>query len=713
MLASYQKPLRAAFLIVSLLGLGLAAGAQSAGSSTSVTGVVLDPTGAVVPGVSVEIHNPVSGFARTAITNATGNFYIPNVPFNPYHLSATGKGFAAYSQDIDVRSVVPVAVNISLKVGTSETVTVEAGAADLLENDPTFHTDVDRGLFDKLPLESQSSSVSSLVTLATPGIAADSNGLFHGLGDHAENSFSLDGQPITDQQSKVFSNQIPLDAVESMEVISGAPPAQYGDKTSVVINVTTRSGQGMATPHGSVTGSYGSFGSSDLGFNLGYGGQKWGNFISASGLNSGRFLDPSEFAVMHDKGNEENIFDRVDYQFSTADTLHLNLGLTRSWFQTPNSYDSELATPWNGVIVSNSGLGPDGLPVGATDQRSQIKTFNIAPSWTRLINNQTVFTLGAYVRRDAYDYYPSANPFADLGAPGLQSETVSQHRTLTNAGLRSDLSYVKGIHNIKGGAVYSQTFLDEKDPFGIVDPTLNAPCLDSSGNPYWNGASPSSPNDTSQCAGLGLQPNDGVVNPNLAAFNPLLGCYDLTRPSPFLRTTVRMAPLLAGFTPSTVTPTSNNLHYTSRIRSPKEAGRSTWACGGTSTTASPRTGKANPAWVSPTTLSVPAACFVFHTRALWRARSTKTWCSPMKGAATPCSIPCLPAPVPASTHLAPAGATSFTPDWSRPLADILSSPASTSGSTPTTLTTSAYWAPHPLLSPSSGITPRFRDTQAG
>ena len=110
---------------------------------------------------------------------------------------------------------------------------------------------MDRALFNKLPLESQSSSLSSLVTLTTPGIAADSNGLFHGLGDHAENSFSVDGQPITDQQSKVFSNQLPVDAIQSLEVISGAPPAEFGDKTSVVIQATTRSGMGVTTPHGS------------------------------------------------------------------------------------------------------------------------------------------------------------------------------------------------------------------------------------------------------------------------------------------------------------------------------------------------------------------------------------------------------------------------------------------------------------------------------
>ncbi len=161
----------------------------------------------------------------------------------------------------------------------------------------------------------------------------------------------MDGQPITDQQSKVFSNQIPLNSVQSMEVVEGAPPAEYGDKTSVVIDVTTRSGQGVTTPHGSLTASYGTFGTADTGFDLAYGGQNWGNFISASGLNTGRFLDPPEFTVMHDKGNEENLFDRMDRRVSSADSLELNFGYTRSWFQTPNSFDAQDATAWSGVVV--------------------------------------------------------------------------------------------------------------------------------------------------------------------------------------------------------------------------------------------------------------------------------------------------------------------------------------------------------------------------
>lgn len=486
MLASYRKSLGATFLAACFLAFGLTAVAQSGGSSTTVIGTVIDPSGAVVRDATVELHNPVSKFDRTARTDSTGKFTFPNIPFNNYQLTVTATGFARYAQDIDVRSIVPLNLPIHLNLRSAEvSLTVEAPSGDLLEKTPTFHTDVTRDLFQKLPLESQSSSVSSLVTLATPGIAADSNGLFHGMGDHAENSFSVDGQPITDQQSKVFSNQIPIDSIESMEVIAGAPPAQYGDKTSVVINATTRSGLGLKTPTGSVTASYGSFGTATAGLTLGYGGDRWGNFLAVNALNTGRFLDPPEFTVTHAKGNQENMFDRVDYQISNADSLHVNLGFTRSWFQTPNSFDMQNATAWNGLVVDNGGLGPNGLPVGPTDQRSQIKTFNIAPSWTRLLSNSAVFTLGAYVRRDAYNYYPSSNPFADL-VPNLQKETVAQDRTLTNAGIHSDISYVKGIHNIKAGAVYEQTFLNENDTLGIVDPTFLASETGANGNPCLN-----------------------------------------------------------------------------------------------------------------------------------------------------------------------------------------------------------------------------------
>ena len=493
-------------LSVFVLSLFLCAKSSWAQSSGSIEGVVKDSSGGVLSNATVEISNPVTGFHRETTTGSGGDFRITNLPFNPYRVAVTAKGFSTYTHDVDVRSVVPTTLDVSLKLGTtSENITVEATGAELLETESTPHTDVDRELFDKLPLESQSSSLSSLVTLASPGVVADSNGLFHGLGDHAENSFSVDGQPITDQQSKVFSNQVPVDSIQSMEVISGAPPAEYGDKTSLVVKVTTRSGLGQTKPTGSITSSYGSFGSVTGGANVAFGGTKWGNFIAVNGLNTGRFLDPPEFQVFHAKGNEENGFDRFDLQPTAADSIHLNFLYTRSWFQEPNSFDA-VAT--------------------GQDQRAQIRTYNIAPTYTHLFSTTTLFTFGVFARHDTFDYYPSANPFADI------SETASQHRVLTNLGVRGDVSYVKGIHNVKLGGTFQHTLLTEDFGVGLTDPTINDPCLIAGSNPDGT-AGPSGNtalNFPTQCTAAGFLPNDGTVaNASVSAFSTALGCIDLTR----------------------------------------------------------------------------------------------------------------------------------------------------------------------------------------
>jgi len=465
------------FLPIAALGLSLmaafAAGAAPAQSTSgSIAGTVADATGAVIPGASVEISNPVSGYTRTATADASGQFRFVNIPFNPYRVTVKFAGFQSYSKQVQVSSPIPVTVAVALQVATSdETITVDA-SEDLVESDPTAHTDIERASIDRLPVESLSSGLSSIITLSSPGVSADSDGQVHGLGDHAENSMSLDGQPISDQQSKVFSNQVPSSAVQSLEVIDGAPPAEYGDKTSLVIKATTRSGQGVTTPTGSVTTSYGTFGSSDVAVDLAYGGKNWGNFIAADGLQTGRFLDAPEFVVYHDKGNEANFFDRFDLQLSKADSLQTNVQYTRSWFQTPNTYDTQI-----GFVKSGTTKGP-------TDQRSKIETIDVAPSYTHTISDTMVFNFGPYVRRDSFNYYPSSNPLtggalSDLGP--IQQESVAQQRSLTNAGVHTDLSYAKGVNNVKIGGMYQQTFLRENFQIGIVDPNLNVP-----GSPTYN-----------------------------------------------------------------------------------------------------------------------------------------------------------------------------------------------------------------------------------
>ena len=458
---------RSACVLAAAFGWMLA-GAMAQSGAGNINGTVSDPTGAVIPGAVVTIANAVSGYTRTTTSDASGQYQFTNVPMNPYKLSATVAGFQAFTKTLVVNSSVAVVMPVTMQVATStQTITVESAPDDLVETtDATAHTDIDRTMIDRMPMESVSSGLSSIVTQASPGVSADSDGQIHGLGDHAENSFSIDGQPITDQQSKVFSNQVPSAAVQSLEVIEGAPPAEYGDKTSLVIKATTRSGQGVTIPTGSVNLSYGSFGTSNVGFDVAYGGKNWGNFIAANAMESGRFLDAPEFEVYHDKGNEENFFDRVDFQVDPMSSIHVNMQYTRSWFQTPNSWDTQY-----GYVLN-------GLNKGVTDQRSKIETVDFAPSYTRTLGETMVFNFGPYLRRDGFNYYPSTNQ-ANGGALNdfgpIQQESVGQARSLTNAGVHSDLSYAKGINNAKIGGMYQQTFLRETFALGIVDPALNVP----------------------------------------------------------------------------------------------------------------------------------------------------------------------------------------------------------------------------------------------
>ncbi len=490
--SSSQRIAIEAFLIsCSLLLLSIPAAGQGIGASGTIRGSVLDPSGAVIKGAMVEIHNPVSGYDQKVSTDESGHFEFTNIPFNPYHLSVTAAGFQVVQQDVDLRTSVPMDLNLLLQIASSMTeVTVHAEGGDLIEQTPTPHTDVDRSLIATLPIENMSNGLSGVITNATPGVAADANGFFHPFGDHAQASIVIDNQPITDQYSKVFSNQISLDAIQSMEVVSGVPGAEYGDKTSLVINTVTRSGVGETPPHGSFSGQYGSFGTTTTDFSLGTGGKNWGNFLAANFMNSSRFLDPPEFANFHDRGNGEGIFDRIDYNPTDRDTLHLNVSASRSWFQIPNTYDQLAA---------------------GQDQHQQIRSLNIAPGYTHLFGSTTLLTFNPFFRLDHVQYYPSADPFSDTPA------TLAQDRRLAVLGARADVSYSRGIHNAKAGIQFRHTFLTENFNTGLTDLTFNPVCLDSNDDAVTDPALI----DSSQCAGAGFQPNPDL-SPGLVAF-------DLTR----------------------------------------------------------------------------------------------------------------------------------------------------------------------------------------
>ncbi len=482
-----------AFLAIFLCSLqfGFAETPQSVGTAGSLIITVTDQTGAVIPGATVTIGSLTSGYKSSSVADSNGVARFLNLPLNAYHLSIEATGFQGTHQDAEIRSSVPSTLTAVLAVGSAgDTVTVEAH--DLVEVAPTAHTDIDTTLMDKLPLESVNSGLASLVSQATPGVVQDSNGMAHPQGEHGDTTYSIDGQPVSDQQSRSFSNSISQNAVQSLEVLTGVPSAEYGDKASMVVRTVTKSGLGITRPTGDISASYGSFGTSALDADLSVGNQKWGNFFSIDLANSGRFLDSPEFFPIHDHGNSESIFERIDYQINNNDTLHLNLLAGRSWFQIPNDFDQFFA---------------------GQDQRQQNRNFDVAPFYQHLFSPTTLMTVNAYVRQDRVGYFPSGDLFFD------QPATIAETRRLTNAGIKTDLSYVKGIQNIKTGIDFNHTFLSEHFNLGVTNPTYNAVCLTPAGTPDGT----ATPTDPTQCATLGAG-----YSPNPAFLAGLLP-YDLTR----------------------------------------------------------------------------------------------------------------------------------------------------------------------------------------
>ncbi len=438
----------AAALVLSAVCAGTIA-AQGLGGAGTIQGVVKDPTGGVMQAVEVRIVNRVSGYNRTATTDASGKYTFTNVPPNRYHVSVEVQGFQSVDRDVDVRGGVPITLDLTLALATAEAkVEVVGHVEDLLERDPSAHTDVDQGLIAKLPLQASSSGLNQVVTLASPGVVSDSNGFFHPIGDHAQTQFSIDNQPVTDQQSRLYSNQISADAVQSMEIITGVAPAEYGDKSSLVVHIVTKSGLDQPTPSGNVSLGYGSFRSPTLDANLGVGSHTFGNFLSVNGLRTERFLDPPEFQAIHDNGHQLSLFDRVDARTGGTGTLHLNVQAARSSFDVPNSLDA-------------AALGQA--------QHQNIDTFNVAPGYSQVLGAKTLLTANGFVRQDHLTYDPSANPFAD------QPGTVSQDRTLTNFGFKADVTYSTATHNVKVGGSVSATRLHEQFTLGFTDPSFNDP----------------------------------------------------------------------------------------------------------------------------------------------------------------------------------------------------------------------------------------------
>src|SRR5215472_7691806 len=108
------------FVILALIS-AIPAFAQGVGNSGTITGTVADPSGASIPGASIEISNKVTGYTNTVITDAMGAFRLVNVPMNNYHLDVKAAGFQDHIEDVMVQTTVAVNLKVQMNLSSSTT----------------------------------------------------------------------------------------------------------------------------------------------------------------------------------------------------------------------------------------------------------------------------------------------------------------------------------------------------------------------------------------------------------------------------------------------------------------------------------------------------------------------------------------------------------------------------------------------------------------
>jgi len=401
----------------------------------SLQGVVKDPTGALVPDAKVTVTQPVTGYHQTVQTDLQGSFKLVNLPFNTYKVRAEAPGFQPVERSVDLETTIPVNVDLALSLEqASVSVTVSTDAAAMLETDRTSSdTDLNQTLLER-PLGAAPSRAIESMVASTPGFVTDDNGRMHPRGSESQVQYVVDGVPVTDNMSAIFSTSLDARTLRTVEVLTGGIPAEFGDKLAGVINVNTRSGLEGPT-QGGLSFSGGSFSTGEVATDFATHTKKLGFLTNLSASTSQRFLDPPTLDNFHNFGRTGKAFFRLDYQFDANNTIRGVFNFGGSNFQVPNRTTQELA---------------------GQDQRQRLRDNSQNISFQHIFSPNTVAQFSFFHRESNAKL---------ISNPSSTPVVAQQDRTLQNYGGIGSLSLTRGSHNIKLGGQFTVTPVNEHFAF--------------------------------------------------------------------------------------------------------------------------------------------------------------------------------------------------------------------------------------------------------
>jgi len=203
MTSTARRLFSVAFLTLAVVVFSAAAAYAQGGATSTLSGTVTDTSGAVIPGASVVVKKADTGLTSEAVTNAEGQFTVPQLASGKYIVTVSLAGFkTATVNDVELNAGVPAGVTVKLEVGgIEEQVVVQAGSEVVKTQSSTVSTTLSSKQIQSLPLTSRDglAFVANLSGVNTPGNVRDST--VNGLPQGAIN-ITLDGMSIQDNYLK-------------------------------------------------------------------------------------------------------------------------------------------------------------------------------------------------------------------------------------------------------------------------------------------------------------------------------------------------------------------------------------------------------------------------------------------------------------------------------------------------------------------------------
>lgn len=422
-----------------------------------ITGVVQNADLRRVGRANVELRDQEGTLVETTATNDGGEFIVLAPTAGVYSLRAIQDTFKSEYVILDIGEQIPRPVTLTMAVTQDIALEVVAPLAPIQHKVSSETYSLSRKDIEAIPRGSNIEFNDLLMTI--PSAVNGSLKQVHIRQDHANLQVRIDGVPIPDTVSSVFTDVISPRAWERADIILGGPEAQFGNRTAAVIDITSKSG----TKPG--FGSVQMFGGSNETVNpsFEYGGALGNRFrfyVLNSFTGTNRGIDPPTLgkSVFHDHSNRNQTFLRGDYQFDNQNNFTWLVLNSVAKFQIPTSPGQTA----NGTVVGLiQAQDPGFSPVASEDIDENQKEHNQYTHlvWRHDVDANRFFSLAGYFRHTRATFV--TDPLNVLAFTPDESEPFSagsQDRLAYSSGVRFDYTQrVNAEHLVKAGFQFDRT----------------------------------------------------------------------------------------------------------------------------------------------------------------------------------------------------------------------------------------------------------------